>query len=89
MHFGCRQAPLRRWHSKSSRAGAATFALPLPQGEVSAPAKENECFHRALSLDVDAAMRLKLKVLVNVQTGRSRDLDAVRHATNNVLEMRP
>jgi hypothetical protein len=57
--------------NKSPRVGAATFALPLPQGEVSAPANENECFHETLSLDVDAAMGLKLKVLMNVQTGRS------------------
>ena len=37
-------------------------------------------FPLGLFLDVDVAMRLKLKVLVNVQTGRSRDLDTVRHA---------
>ena len=55
-------------------SGRAKVAAPArddllchrPPGEVSAPAKENECFHWALSLDVDAAMRLKLKVLVNV-----------------------
>jgi hypothetical protein len=60
--------------SMAARSGRAKVAAPAhddllchrPPGEVSAPAKEDECFHWALSLDVDAAMRLKLKVLVNV-----------------------
>src|SRR6476661_4798549 len=66
--------------AKVAAPGPRRSAVPSAQGEVSAPAKEDECFHWAFSLDVDPAMRLKLEVLVNVQTGRSRNLDTVRHA---------
>jgi len=47
---------------------------------LSAPAKQNEGFHWAFSVDVDGAVRLQPKALVDVPMGCSRDLDAVRHA---------
>src|SRR5437660_12035761 len=47
---------------------------------LSAPAKQNEGFHWAFSFDVDGAVRLQPKALVDVPMGCSRDLDAVRHA---------
>lgn len=56
--------------------------LPLDSAGAagSAPAKQNEGFHWAFSFDVDGAVRLQPKVLVDVPMGCGRDLDAVRHA---------
>ena len=56
--------------------------LPLDSAGAagSAPAKQNEGFHWAFSFDIDGAVRLQPKVLVDVPMGCGRDLDAVRHA---------
>ena len=64
------------------------------ESDSSAPAKQKERFHWAFSFDVDGAVRLQPKVLVDVPMGGGRNLDAVRravrlHATGDVHRIAP
>src|SRR5450830_37985 len=60
------------------------------------PAEQKIGFHRAFTFDVDAAVRLKPKALMEVSMGRGRDLNTVwqtmrLHSTGDVhrVTMRP
>ncbi len=51
-------------------------------------------FHRAFALDVDTAVRIETKVLMEVLMSRCRDLDTIRqavrlHSTGDVHRVTP
>ena len=74
------ESTLRLFATKSAATGHPD---KLNWRSLSAPAKQNEGFHWAFSFDVDGAMRLQPKALVNVPMGCSRDQDTVRRAVRH------
>src|SRR5436190_9364945 len=78
----------------ATKSAATAHPDKLNWRSLSAPAKQNEGFHWAFSFDVDGAMRLQPKALVNVPMGCSRDQDTVRravrlHAAGDVHRIAP